>query len=170
MSTETIGNVNITNVIVPHLPLHKYRPLARLLQNTDKPEHPVSMDPISSVVTSVRLPSGMDFTPIARQFAPNMGCSSLEERIEGRGIVNDLKDDVMSGLVQMSCSPVRVIVKVWLTSACAIEYPLICEDYRADSLEFLQPAAHSRRRRYGWGGEVTNSLSKLSLRRSKGLA
>ena len=22
------------------LPLHKYRPLARLLQNTDKPEHP----------------------------------------------------------------------------------------------------------------------------------
>lgn len=73
-----------------------------------------------------------------------MGCSNLEERIEGSGIVNELKDDVASVLVQMSCSPVRVIVKVCLTSACASAYPLICEGHRADSLEFLQPAAHSR--------------------------
>ena len=87
----------------------------------------------------------MGFTPIASQFAPNMGCSNLEERIEDRDTVNDLKDDVVSGLVQMSCSPVRVIIKVCLTSACASEYPLICEGYHADSLEFLQPAAHSRR-------------------------
>ena len=27
-------------LVLNQLPLHKYRPLARLLQNTDKPEHP----------------------------------------------------------------------------------------------------------------------------------
>lgn len=91
-----------------------------------------------------------------------MGCSNLEERIEDRGIVNDLKDDLASGLVQMSCSPVKTFVTVYLTSAWVGAYPLICENHRADCLELLQPVSHSRG--CDWDSEVAfdviNSLNK----------
>lgn len=117
-------------LVLNQLSLHKYRSLACLLQNTDKPEHPridesdFERGPIRQ--TTFRGGFHADRKVVRPEYRLlKLGRENrrqgYRQRLERRRGVGASPDKLLSS--------VGVIVKVCPTSGCGAAYPLICEGH-----------------------------------------